>query len=869
MVIRAVRRLIGIMIPLPRDLALAWSTIRGNKGGFAGSFVAIVVGSAVIAACGILLQSGLSNGVTPERYAGAAVTIGAPQSFWLDESAEVRYRERVTLPADAVAAVAAVPGVASAVGDVSIQVSLLSADGDVVTGPHDFPVLGHGWSAAALAPFTVDQGRAPTEPGEVVLDADLAARAGLSIDSTAQIVVGSTPAAYQVVGIARAPATLDRQSALFFSDDQATRLSGRPDRVDAIGVSAAPGVAAEELAERIRAAVPEVVVHTGADRGDVEFLDVGDARSLVVESAASFGGTMVLIVVFVVASTLALSVRQRRRELALLRAIGTTPRQIHGMVSAEMTLVSLVGALVGVLPGIALAYAMRGVFVLVGAAPPDFALQVGVLPLLAALVLCVISARLAGWLVVRRAARVSPVEALGDAAIEPKRLGKIRLIIGVLLIPLGLLLTLGNVASPGDSAADTAASAVLLFVVALGCLGPLLFNGALRLFGRLVNPRTTASSFLARSNTRANWRQLSAAATPLAMGVTLAAVQVFGASTTLGGAQRQLAEGLRADYALTAPSAAGISPEVVDAVRQTSGVAVVTPVARSQALLTFPSEDSTATRVFAAQGVTPDRLSETIDLAVTQGDIAELRGETVALSRIAAETVRGTVGETIELRLGDSHLLNPRVVAIYENGLGFGDVTLPNELVVAHTTAQVNSAVLVSAADGADPTALQQALRGAVERFPTVQVGDRERFLAAPGVGGTGDWALNLLFQTLLLGYIAIAVVNTLVMATTARVREFAMLRLIGASRDQVRKMVSGEARVVVVMALLFGSLAMIPPLVGFSLGLTQSAAPSFSLLGAIAIVALTVALSWGAITVATRFAMRAAPADAIGERSC
>lgn len=534
-----------------------------------------------------------------------------------------------------------------------------------------------------------------------------------------------------------------------------------------------------------------------------------------------------------------------------------------------MTLVSLAGALVGVLPGIALAYAMRGVFVLVGAMPPDFALQVGLLPLLVALVLCVISARLAGWLVVRRVARVSPVEALGDAAIEPKRLGRVRLTIGVLLIPLGLLLTLGNVASPGDSAADTAASTVLLFVVALGCLGPLLFNGALRLFGRLVSPRTTASSFLARSNTQANWRQLSAAATPLAMGVTLAAVQVFGASTTLAGAQQQLAEGLRADYTLTAPSAAGIAPEVVDAVRETPGAAVVTPVARSQALLTFPSEDSTATRVFAAQGVTPDRLWETIDLAVAQGDITELRGETVALSRIAAETVRGTVGETIELRLGDGHLLTPRVVAIYENGLGFGDVTLPNDLVVAHTTAQVNSAVLVSAVDGADQKAFQQALRGAVERFPTVQVGDRERFLAAPGVGGTGDWALNLLFQTLLLGYIAIAVVNTLVMATTARVREFAMLRLIGASRDQVRKMVSGEARVVVVMALLFGSLAMIPPLVGLSLGLTQSAAPSFSLLGAIAIVAVTIALSWGAITVATRFAMRAAPADAIGERSC
>jgi putative ABC transport system permease protein len=489
------------------------------------------------------------------------------------------------------------------------------------------------------------------------------------------------------------------------------------------------------------------------------------------------------------------------------------------------------------------------------------------LPILAALVLCMISARLSGWLVARRVAKVSPVEALGDAAIEPKKLGRVRLIIGVLLIPLGLLLTLGNVASPGDSAADTAASAVLLFVVALGCLGPLLLNGALPLFGRLVNRRSTASGFLAQANARANWRRLSAATTPLAMGVTLASVQVFGASTAITGAQHQLEDGLRADHALTSSSGAGISPQVVDAVRRVPGVAVVTPVARMRVLLTFPSEDSTATKVFAAQGVTPEGLSETMNLAVLHGDTAGLRGETVALSRVVADTAHAKVGAAIELHLGDGTTIKPRVVAVYENGLGFGDVTLPNDLVVAHTTAQVDSAVLIRSTDGTDQKALEAALRGAVQRYPTVQMGDREAFLAAPGAGGAGDWVLNLLFQTVLLGYLAIAVVNTLVMATAARVREFAMLQLIGASRDQVRKMMNGEARIVVFAALLFGALATIPPLIGFSLGLTQSPTPSISIIGVIAIVAFTVALSWGAITMATRFAMRPAPIDAIGGR--
>ncbi|MFE7134932.1 FtsX-like permease family protein [Streptomyces sp. NPDC057638] len=867
--IRAIRRLIRLVVPYRKDLSLAWSTIKGRKGGFVGSFVAIAAGSTVITACGILLLSGLGTGVTPERYSGATVVVGGEQSFWLDETAEVRYSERVTLPADKVAAVAAVPGVESAIGDVNVEVSVVNSDGDEVGGPDGFPVFGHGWSAAALGPFTVREGRVPAKADEVVLDGDLAKRADVSPGSTLRLVVGSVASSYRVVGIAAAPGDgLKRQSAVFFTDDQATKLFGRPDRVDAIGVRAEPGVPAGQLAKRIKADVPDVVVHTGAERGDMEFLDVGDARSLVVETSASFGGTMVLIVVFVVASTLALSVQQRRRELALLRAIGATPKQIHWMIGAEMTLVSVAGALVGAIPGVALAFLMRGVFILAGAMPADFEMSVGFIPFLASLVLCVTSARLGGWMVARRVAKTNPVEALGDAAVEPKKLGWVRLTIGVLLIPLGLLLTLGNpLVVPGDSAADTAASAVLLFVVSVGCLGPVLLRGAIVLFGPRLNRQSKAHGFLAQANARAHVRRLSTAATPLAMGVTLAAVQVFGASTTIAASEDQLEGGLRADHVLTASSGSGVSPEVVDAVREVPGVGVVTPVARMQVLLTFPSEDSTATKVFAAQGVAPERLSENMDLKVIEGDLAELRGEAVALSRVVAETVRTDRGKKIDLRLGDGTVIKPRVVAIYENGLGFGDVTLPNDLVVAHTTSQVDSAVLVKAADGTDRGKFAGALRDAVERYPTVEVGDRGAFSLAPGPGGSGDWALNLLFQTLLLGYIAIAVVNTLVMATAARVREFAMLQLIGASRDHVRSMMNGEARIVVFSALLFGLLATIPPLVGMSQALTRSSVPSVSPLGLLAIVALTVALSWGAITMATRFALRPRPIDAIGGR--
>jgi putative ABC transport system permease protein len=186
---------------------------------------------------------------------------------------------------------------------------------------------------------------------------------------------------------------------------------------------------------------------------------------------------------------------------------------------------------------------------------------------------------------------------------------------------------------------------------------------------------------------------------------------------------------------------------------------------------------------------------------------------------------------------------------------------------VAHTTAQVDDAVLIKAAPGTNQKTLAAALRGAVQRCPTVRVGGRTAFLVVPEAGDSGGWALNLLFQTVLLGYIAIAVVNTLVMSTAARVREFAMLQLVGASREQVRAMMNGEARIVVVSALLLGLLATVPSLIGISLGLTKSPTPSISLVGLIAIVAITVMLGWGAIATATRFATRPAPIDAIGGR--
>lgn len=841
-----------------RMLALAWRTIKGRKGGFVAAFVAVLFGSAIITACGILLESSLRSGAPTERYQAAVAVVGAAQTLDVPDDVDPRFVERATLSADRVDEVARVPGVRAAIGDVSVPVSLVTADGSVGGGP---PALGHGWSSAVLGPFTVN-GHEPANSDEVVLDSTLASRTGVSVGDEVRVAVGSATSSYRVTGIASPPGSLVRQSVVFFTDDRARELSGQPDRVDTIGVLAEPGVDAGELASAISGAVSGAVVYTDSSRGEAEFLDIGNTRAFVSELAIAFGGSMVVIIMIVVASTLALAVRLRLRELALLRAIGATPKQVLRMIAAETTLVASAGAVLGVLPGIGLSYFFRETFVLVGAIPDDFSLSFSPLPVLVALALCLIGARLGGRIAARRAAKVRPVDALGEAAVEPRKLGWFRVSLGVLLIPAGLAAAIVlPLVLPGEAAAEGALSSALMLVVAVALLGPRLLGGAVSVFGPWLN-RSGASGFLATANAHANSRRLSAATTPLIMGITMAATQLFSATTTSAAAQEQAGEGIRADYVVTSASA-GVSPDLVNDLRGVPGVSTATPVVRTQAIVIFTSEDSLQFRKYAAQGVVGDRLGSTMDLGVLEGDLAELRGNTVALSRLAAGTVGAKLGDTVDVRLGDGTEIKPKVVSLYEKGLGFGDVTLPDDVVREHTTDRLDFAVLVAAAGG---TEVGDALRSAMKPHPTVHVSDRESFVAAQSEDA-GESGVGLILNAVLLGYLAIAVVNTLVMATAARVREFALLRLVGATRRQVQAMMRGETRIIVVVAVLVGTVAAVPSLIGMSFGLTKSPWPSIPPLIYLGIVAAAALLGSTAVLISTRVAMRARPVEAIGIR--
>ncbi|RSM87934.1 ABC transporter permease [Kibdelosporangium aridum] len=819
--------------------SLAWSTIRARRGGFIAAFIALFFGAAVITASGVLLESGLRSGIAPERYAAAAVVVGGKQELDGLNS----FAERAPLPADVTDRIARVPGVRQAVPDRSVEVLLPNGMG-----------YAHGWSSALLAPFTLTDGRQPAAPGEIAVDASF----GLSTGDVTRVAVGGVPADYRVVGLVSGPQA-GRQSAVFVTDDAAARLS---DRLTAVGVLAEPGVDPGELADRITAALHDVSLTTyvGRDIGDVEFLDVGQARGFLAAISASLMGTVAMVVLFVVASTLGLSIQQRRRELAVLRAIAATPKQIHRMIGAELLLVSATGALLGSVPGFFAAGALRDAFAAVGVLPPDFQLAFSPLPAVAALLMCVLGGWAAGYFAARRLAKANPVDAMGEAAVEPAELGATRRAFGIGLLVFGLIVgTVVPLIGPGLAAVGGAAGSVLLLMIGTALLGPRLMRIAVAFVAPVLN-RGRISGYLAVANTRANARRLSSAVVPLALAVAMAAVQLFSISTTEAAAADQVETGVAADFVLSGGSA-GLSPEVTDAVRQVAGVQSALPVVRTQVLLEFRMFDEIEAEGFAAQGIAPEHLGTTMDLAVESGSMNELHGDTIALSTTAAGTVGAEVGESVHLYLGDGTPKDLRVVAVYANGLGFGDVTAPHDLLAKHTTTGFDNAILVSLADGADVTALMDLPK----RFPGVTVLDRSTFAAAQQEQRALQSATNLIGNGLLLLYLVIAVVNTLVMATGARAREFAMLRLIGTGRRHVRRMMALEAGVLVGAATVIGSAVAVVPLIGLSVATTGRALPAVDPLVYGMIVLATAVIGFSAIVLAARSAMRGRPVDAVG----
>ncbi|MBM7477572.1 ABC transporter permease [Oerskovia jenensis] len=860
-------------------LGLALSTLRARRRSFVGPFVALFLSAMLVAACGLLMESGIRQGIGPERYAGADLVVTAKQSLAVDVDYDEPFGGRVPLPASAVDELAAIPGVERAVGDVGVALSAVGPSGDPAGTIDGRPPVGHAWSTADLGPFVLARGERPTAPGQVVLDDALAGRLAVDVGDDVTLAVGSTPGEYRVTGIVSPPAGAGalRQGVAFLTDEQVADLAaarsapgeaGARDEVDAVGIVAAEGTDVRALAADVRERTG-LTVRTGAARGSVEFADASGSATTLIAIAGSFGGIMLLVVVFVVASALGLVVQQRRRELALLRAVGATPRQVRRMISAEMLVLSTTAAVPGALLGIVAVRGLHALFVRAGVVSVDYPVAVGPLPVVIAVVLTVGVAWVAGRMSARRAIRVKPVEALGEAAVETPRLGVTRTVIGVVLLAGGVFLSMLPAFVAGEDTLAGAAVSGMVLVIAVALLGPRIVHALVLLVEPFLRRSPHASTYLAGRNTRASSRRLAGAVVPLVLAITITVVQVSLGAAQVAETERQVADGLRADLVL-ASSGTGLSPDLAGQVADVPGVASVTPTVRSQALVRFPESDGTLTaEALSTQGVDPSDLAAAIDLDVREGSTDALRGQSVALSVTGASKARAGLGDTIELYLADGTRTEPVVVAIYGRGLGFGDALLPHDLVLGSTGDGLDGSLFVVAEEGVDVAGLAASLDDVVDAHAGVVLADRASLVAAEKAALEASTWTSMILLVVLFGYVALNVANSLVMSTADRRRELALLRLVGTRDRQVLRMMRVEAGVVVGIAVLVATVILLPPLTGISLGLSegQRAVPALSPVAYLATVAGAALVGYLSMILPTRAALRGSPVESIGLR--
>ncbi|MFE9566460.1 FtsX-like permease family protein [Streptomyces sp. NPDC006487] len=807
-------------------LRYALQTVRDRKAGFLGAFLALLCAAALVTACGTLLETGLRGTIATERYEGAPVVVSADQNVHTTtvkvkkkgDKPKVKTKhkakpvaERAWLPAATADTVRAVPGVERAVPELTFQAVPLIKGGPGGEGAK--PSYGHAWSSAPLTPFTLAEGRAPQGGDEVVVDRGLAARAALKPGSALTVQSTGAPKTYTVSGIAAAAGgSLAHQSALFFGDAEAQRLASREGRVSAIGVLPRAGVDAGELAARIRQALRGTTaqVATGDERGPVEFLDAAGARIKLVSMGGAMGGTSLLVAVLVVVGTFSLSIQQRHRELALLRAIAATPRQLRSMIGREALLVGLAAGVAGALAGLPLAAWLHGRFVDAGVVPVTLERTAGIFPMIAAVGASLLGAWAAARITARRVARVRPAEALAEAAVERSRPTWARLVAGVLLLAAGVVLV-AVLSTLRTEPASTPVTflAVVVLAGAVSLLGPLIVKAAAALLAgplRLAGP----GGRLATANLRGNATRMASAVTPLTLLIGMACTVLF-VSPTLGDAARaQARAGVRAEWVLQGRGP-GVPGAAAERIRRTPGVLAATEIVHTSIRVGLTK--------YAAQGVTPAGLDRTWNPGVTAGSLAGFGGESVAVSEPAADQLGLKPGSPLSLTLGDGTPVTLTVAAVYARGLGFGDVTLPHGLVAAHVDDPLASSLLVAG------PAVREVLASAVREYPGVAVLSAAEADGARAERQAAGSEINLLAMGLVLAFTAIAVANTLAMSTGERLREFAMLRLAGATRRQVRGMLRVEALAVLLMGVVLGSGISLAVLTAFSVGMTGTAA--------------------------------------------
>ncbi|MFJ6939633.1 ABC transporter permease [Streptomyces sp. NPDC101132] len=654
--------------------------------------------------------------------------------------------------------------------------------------------------------YPLVEGRAPRNSGEVALDRATAAAGGLKTGDTVTLAVDGPVLRKRLVGTVTTtePRVTAGGTLALFDKATAQALFAAPGRYTAIDLTAAPGTDAYELARRVGEVLPpgRAEATTGTAQAQQQAVLVDTLTRGYQKVPLVFAGVSLFIASFLIVNTFTMAVARRTREIALLRAVGASRRQVARTVLLEALLVGLAASAAGFVLGLGIAAALPTVLSTAGNTLPEGPLVIGPAPVAAALAVGVGVTLLAAWLPSRRAARIAPVEALRTAG-QPPSAGRsrVRAATGFALLVLGGA-RLASLSGAKDASADNLDAAMLgcgLFMAGLIVLAPTLAAPVIRLTGRLTG-RFGITGRLARENALRDPRRTAATAATLLTSTALVAGLAVTGHSAGQALDRQAAAGLAADYVIGSRTpTTGVDPAAVGRVAGVPGVRTASPV--SDANLTVGGQ------VRQISGVDPATVGQVMTLRFRSGSADDLGPGRIAVSESLARSGGLTTGGTLTASIGFRQ--EPRtytVVGVYQDNPVAQDA-LGARTEVARQAFRPGSVqrLLVRTDAGAVSATTEDRLRAAVGDSPLLKVQDR-RALVDEAAGSMGD-LLDVMYGMLGIGLVisALGIVNTLAVSVAERTREIGALRALGMDRAGVRRMIRLEAVTVAAYGTLLG----------------------------------------------------------------
>ena len=708
--------------------------------------------------------------------------------------------ERKPVPESVLSAVEGVPGVSDAAGSVTGYAQMIDpATGDAIGGVGP-PTLGVNWSDSPTSPLSLRQGQPPAGPTDVAIDAATATKFDLSVGDTITILFQGPPQEFTIsgtLGFGEAD-NLAGATLAAFDTSTAQKVLDKEGEFDQIDVVAAAGTSVADLRSSIQSVLPKGVEA-------VRSSDVADEQAKQLQEALGFFRTALLVFAFIalfvgafiIFNTFSIIVAQRTREMALLRAIGASRRQVMTSVVIEAFVTGLIASALGLLAGIGIAIALKGLLSAFGIDLPSTTLQLEPRTVVVAFVVGTVVTVVSSIFPARRAARVAPVQALRESADSASGSLRRRLIIGLILTAAAVAALLYGLFGNASNAGSLIGLGAAATFVGIAILLPL---GARPLAAGIGAPirRLGIQGKLGRENAMRNPRRTASTASALMIGLGLVAMVTVLASSLKASLDLTLEKALKADLVLTTSSQTPFSPDVAESVRAVDGVAAVSQFRQGG----FRVKGQTA----FLTAVDPATIGDVATLELSSEAIQGLEdGKIVVLDDVMKDE-GWTVGDTIPTEFATVGKA-PLVIGgtFSENSLIGTNYVVSLDTYERYFQQQLDAFVMVKLEPGADATAVTASVVAATKGFGNVEVQDQTAFRDQQA--GFIDQLVGLI-SALLAFAILIAlfgIVNTLGLSIFERTRELGLLRAVGMSRKQVKRMIRWESVIIAIIGALLG----------------------------------------------------------------